>query len=136
MSQNNEDRIRLANREIMEKGDLGHVKDFFTTDYVAHGGGKDHHGLGFVRRYIGQLRTAIPNLRVTEVEILLQTGDTLAWQRTLTGTHEAGLMGLPPSGKKVEWRDMVVSRFEEGKIAEDWVVSELAGELLLKLPGS
>jgi hypothetical protein len=32
------------------------------------------------------------------------------------------------------WRDMVVTRFESEKIAEDWAVSELAGALVLKLP--
>ncbi len=36
--------------------------------------------------------------------------------------------------KKLKWNEMVVSRFEGDKIAEEWVVSELAGQLLLKLP--
>ncbi len=34
----------------------------------------------------------------------------------------------------IKWTDMVVSRFENDKIAEEWVVSELMGELLLKTP--
>lgn len=136
MTQSNADRIRIAHQKIMEEGKLDLVEDFFSADYVAHGGGKDHHGLAFVRRYINQLRTAIPNLCVDGVEILLQTGDRVAWQRTLRGTHEVALMGIPPSGKTVEWRDQVVTRFAGGKFAEDWVVSELAGELLLKLPPS
>ncbi|MCZ6688972.1 MAG: ester cyclase [Planctomycetota bacterium] len=41
-----------------------------------------------------------------EVELLIQAGDTIAWQRTLSGTHKADMMGIPPTGKKVEWRDM------------------------------
>jgi predicted ester cyclase len=43
------------------------------------------------------------------------------------------MMGIPPSGKKVKWIEMVVTRFKDKKIAEKWVVSELAGELALKL---
>ena len=43
------------------------------------------------------------------------------------------MMGIPPTGQKVEWRDMVVTRFDGEKIAEDWAVSELAGQLLSKL---
>ena len=44
------------------------------------------------------------------------------------------MMGIPPSKKKIKWNEMVVSRFEGDKIAEEWVVSELAGQLLLKQP--
>jgi predicted ester cyclase len=44
------------------------------------------------------------------------------------------MQGIPPSGKKVKWVDMVVTRFENDKIAEDRVVSELMGEMLLRGP--
>ena len=44
------------------------------------------------------------------------------------------MMGIPPTGQKVEWRDMVVTRFDGEKIAEDWAVSELAGQLFSKFP--
>ena len=46
-------------------------------------------------------------------------------------THEAEMMGIPPIAQKVKWRDMVVTRFDGEKIAEEWTVSELAGQLLL-----
>ena len=44
------------------------------------------------------------------------------------------MMGIPPSNKTVKWNEMVVSRFEGDKIAEEWIVSELMGQLLLKQP--
>jgi len=53
---------------------------------------------------------------------------------SLSGTHESELAGIPPSGKKVKWRDIVVTRFDGEKIAEEWTVSELAGQLMSKLP--
>ena len=87
-----------------------------------------------MKRFVTQLRAALPDLRVVEVELLSRSGDTLAWKRRLRGTHEAPLAGIPPSGKRVEWRDMLVSRFAGGQIAEEWAVSELAAELLLKQP--
>jgi hypothetical protein len=33
------------------------------------------------------------------------------------------------------WTQMVVSRFEGESISEEWIVSELMGELLLNAPG-
>ena len=134
MAKSHEERIRFANDEILGKGNFGAVDEIFATDYIVHAGGKDHKGLEFVRRFAKLLRSAIPDLRVVEVSVLIQTGDTIAWQRTLTGTHEADMMGIPPTGKKVKWRDMVVTRFDGEKIAEEWAVSELAGELFPKFP--
>ncbi len=133
MAKSNQERIRFANDEILGKGNLDVVDEIFATDYVVHAGGKDHKGPEFVRRFAKLLRSAIPDLRVVEVAVLIQAGDTIAWQRTLSGTHEAEMMGIPPTGQKVEWRDMVVTRFDGEKIAEEWTVSDLAWQLALKL---
>ncbi len=131
MAKSKEDRVRFANDEILGQGNLGVVDKIFATDYVVHAGGKDYKGLEFVRRFAKLLRSAIGDLRVVEVALLNQAGDTIAWQRTLSGTHEAEMGGIPPTGQKVEWRDMVVTRFDGEKIAEEWAVSELLGQLLL-----
>lgn len=134
MAKSNEERIRFANDEILGKGNLDVVDEIFAIDYVVHAGGKDHKGLQFVRRFVKLLRSAIPDLRVVEVAVLIQAGDTIAWQRTLSGTNEAEMMGIPPTGQKVKWREMMVTRFDGEKIAEEWMVSELAGELALHQP--
>ena len=68
------------------------------------------------------------------LEFLSVSGDMVVWQRTLRGTHKGSMRGIPPSGKRVKWNEMVVSRFENGKIAEEWVVSELAGKLATQTP--
>lgn len=136
MTTSQEDRVRFANEELLAKGNLAAVEDFFTDDYVAHAGSKKYKGHAFVRSFANQLRSAIHGLRVVKVEFLAKQGATLTWQRTLNGKHENALKGIPPSRRKVTWREMVVTRFKGNKIAEDWVVSELAGELMSKLPRS
>lgn len=67
-------------------------------------------------------------------EYLAHVDDTVTWQRTLRGTHKNAMLGIPPSGKRVEWKDMLHTRFDGDQIAEEWAVSELAGDLMLKLP--
>lgn len=136
MASSAQDRIEFANEEILGKGNLSAIDEVFAADYVAHIGGKDHKGQAFVKRYVRQLREAIPNVRVVKISVLMRSGDTIAWERTLSGTHKAALKGIPPSGKKVTWMDMLVTRFESGRIAEEWAVSDLAGQLMLKLPGA
>ncbi|UWG98984.1 ester cyclase [Dehalobacter sp. DCM] len=126
--------IKLANDGLMTNGNLSLIDEIFTTDYIAHAGGKDHKGHTFIKRYVNQLRSAIPDIKVVNVEFWIQENNTIAWQRTLSGTHHADMFGIPPTKKKITWRDMVISRFEGERIAEEWTVSELAGELLSKRP--
>jgi predicted ester cyclase len=120
--------------EQLIKGNLLVVDEVFSPDYIAHAGGKEYKGHEFIKRFANQLRSAIPDIRIVKVEFLAQDSQTLTWQRTLGGTHKAEMMGIPPSNKKVDWIELVVTRFDNGKIAEEWVVSELAGALMVKLP--
>ena len=131
---NKEEQIKNSNYQLIEQGNLDAVDKFFSAEYVAHAGDKDYKGHDFIKRFDKQIRTALPDISVMKVEFLVNAGNTIAWQRTLHGTHKSNMMGIPPSEKKIIWNEMVVSRFEGDKITEEWVVSELAGQLLLKLP--
>lgn len=134
MDKSKEEIIRYANEELIGKGNLRIVDETFAPDYVAHSGEKEYSGHSFIIRFVNQLRTSIPDIHVVEVKFLTQENNTIVWQRFLRGTHEVEMQGIPPSGKMVEWIEMIVTRFDNEKIAEDWVVSELVGELLLKVP--
>ncbi|WDH75254.1 ester cyclase [Exiguobacterium marinum] len=131
---NREEQIRFAAYQVMELGKMEVVPEVFATEYVAHAGERTYTGHAFIRRFSKQMKTALPDVKVKKVEVLVQTEDTVTWQRTLVGTHQENMMGIPASGKQIEWVDMVVSRFQKGLIVEEWVVSELMGELLVKRP--
>ncbi len=129
------ERIESGCHELFEKGYFACIDGLFSKNYIAHAGGKDYKGHEFIRRFIRQLRSAIPDVKVVKIEQLAESDtNTITWQCTLSGTHKANIMGVKPSGQRVKWRDMVVSRFDDEKIIEEWVVSELAGELLSKPP--
>ncbi len=130
---NKEEIIKFVNEKLIGQGNLATIDDLFSTEYVAHAGDKDYRGHKFIKRWANQLRSAIPDIKVLKAEFLAQEGQTITWQRTLSGTHKATMMGIPPSKKKITWRDMVVTRFKGEKIVEEWVVSELAGQLVLSL---
>lgn len=122
--------IEAANLALLANGNLAAVGEFFTPDYLAHGTGKGLAGQGAIRRFVSRYRRAFPDLRV-QVEILMTARDRVAWQRTLRGTHLGAFAGFPATGRRMVWRDMVISRFQGGLIAEDWVISDLAERLLL-----
>ncbi len=132
MDNSKEERIKFGNDELIGNGNLGVIDEIFATDYIVHAGDKNYKGHEFIKRWAKQLRLAIPDLQVVEVKILIKTEETIAWQRSLKGTHKAAMLGIQPTEQKVEWSEMVVSRFDSEKIVEEWVISELTGELLSK----
>ena len=126
--------IKIANAKLIGSGTMEVVDNLFSKSYIVHADGKDHKGHKVVKSFIEQLRTAISTIRIEKIEFLSEVDQTITWQRTLSGVHNADMMGIPPTGRKVRWTDMVVSRFENEKIAEEWTVSGLLGQLLLHPP--
>jgi steroid delta-isomerase-like uncharacterized protein len=122
-------RIQAANSAIIAGGNLDAIGEFFTPDYVGHGTDRDLEGHSAVRKFLGMLQQAFPDLRV-EVEILAEGDDRVAWHGTLRGTQKGDFMGFPACGRQIVWRDMITSRFRDGLIAEEWVLTDLAEHLL------
>lgn len=131
MSRSHTAHIEAANAVLLINGDLDAIGEFFSPDYVAHVTDQDiAGGHELVRSLAAMYRRAFRDLQV-DVEILVTAKDRVAWQRTLRATHAGSFKGFPPTGRPIVWRDMVTSRFHDGLIAEDWVITDLAERLLL-----
>ena len=131
MSKSLSSKVEAANSALIANGNLDAIGDFFAEDYVAHVTGHDMTGgHDAVRNILGTLLRAFPDLTV-EVEVLLEGKNRVAWQRTLRGTHRRNFKGFPANGHEIAWRDMVTSEFRSGLITEEWVVTDLAEQLLL-----
>jgi steroid delta-isomerase-like uncharacterized protein len=124
-------KIKAANQTLISDGDHEAVERFFASDYVAHLTDKDvQGGHKLVRDMLDLYQKAFPQVHV-DVDILLEGEDRVAWQRTLRGKQEGAFKGFPASGREIVWRDVVTSHFRGGLIAEEWVISDLAEQLLL-----
>lgn len=123
--------IKDANTTLISKGNLEAIGDFFTQDYVAHLTDRDvTGGHSAIRRVLSMQKRAFPDLQL-QVDVLVETENRVAWQRTIRGTHLDYYHGFPATGREVVWRDMVTSEFRDGLIAEEWLISDLAERLLL-----
>ncbi len=127
--------IELENavHQLFEKGNDDLIGTLFSENYIAHAGAKTHQGHRFIKQHIKSIRSSLPDVKSLKVEILARDEKSITWQRSFRGTHQTPLKGIPASGKKVTWYEMIVTRFESGKIAEEWVISDLAFQLMLKL---
>jgi steroid delta-isomerase-like uncharacterized protein len=123
--------ISKANEELVNQGQLDRIGAYFCSDYCVELTGKTlkggHRG---IEKVLQQLQHSFADLQV-ELEIFLAADDRICWQRTFNAVHQAAYKGFPASGKSLCWRDMVCSEFREGKIAREWVLSDLAEQLLL-----
>lgn len=135
MSLTSTELVHAANEALLVRGELDAVARYFTPDYVAHVTGRDvGGGHPTIARIVGELRAAFEDLRV-EVEVLVVGEDRIAWQRTLRGVHRVSYRGFPGTGRELVWRDMATSRLEDGRIAEEWMISDLAEQLLAARKG-
>lgn len=123
--------IEAANATMVAKRNLEAVGEYFTDGYTAHVTGRDiRGGHDVVRKTLGALFRAFSSIHV-EVEVFLESEDRVCWQRTLTGNQTGSFKGFPASQREIVWRDMVTSQFENGRISEEWVVTDLAEQLLM-----
>ena len=123
--------IRHANTTLLVNGELDSVDEFFTQNYTVHLTGRIlEGGHPLVKRILGKLRNSFADIQV-DVDILLEGEERVAWQRVIRGTHQSPFKGFPASGLQIIWRDMVTSHFYNGLISEEWVLTDLAEQLLL-----
>lgn len=126
-----ERRIKAANSVLLTKGKMEDIGEYFAPDYAVHyGAAAPARGHAAIREALGRIKAAFPRLRV-KVEILVASERRIAWIRTLSGVQRAAYKGFPGEGKRVVWRELVTSEFRDGLIAGEWVVTDLAEQLLL-----
>jgi steroid delta-isomerase-like uncharacterized protein len=113
--------MRRFAEEIVSNGDFSVLDELVDPTYVFRGPGQEVRGLEGLRGVIGAYRTAFPDLKMT-VDDLVVAGAKAVVSFTLTGTHEGDLMGIPATGRKARVSGMVLSRFEHGRIVEEWEV--------------
>lgn len=64
------------------------------------------------RQVFERLWQAFPDARF-DIEHLAGDGDTVICVGTMSGTHEGTLLGIPATGRKVEWRQCHLYRLDE-----------------------
>lgn len=122
--------IEAANAALLVEGDLDAIGQFFSTGYTVHLTDEDlSGGHEVVGKIVAAYHRAFRDVRV-DVELLVEAGDRVAWQRTIRATHTGSFKGFPATNLPIVWRDMVTSRFEHGLVVEDWVITDLAEQLL------
>lgn len=125
-----EDNKALAGRfaDIINRGDVNAADDLYAPHYVHHNPAlpEDVHGVAGVKAIFSMIRAAFPDVQTT-IEDQVAEGDKVVSRWTMRGTHQGDLMGIAPSGNRVEFVGTTISRIEGGKIAEVWDIYDALG---------
>ena len=70
-------------------------------------------------------RQAFPDLRV-RIDDILATNDRAAVRLTICGTHLGDYLGLPPTGRTVEYVSHEFYRIADGLVTEEWICSDMS----------
>ena len=85
-------------------------------------------GLDQLVSKVGEIVHAIPDFNVT-IEDLIAEGDRVVARTKERGTQENEFEGMPATGRSFEVDEVNIFRFENGKIAEVWQISDQLGFL-------
>ena len=111
-------------------GYLALVDELYTIDYMIHDPSTPNFpgGHAAFKQFVSNLQAGYPDIHVT-IEDMMAEGDKVVWRWHITGTHTGELMGIPPTGRPISITGIVISRFANGKWAEDYVNWDTLGML-------
>jgi steroid delta-isomerase-like uncharacterized protein len=82
-------------------------------------------GLQVWRQGFETMKQAFPDLQA-HIEDIVATGDKAAVRLRFRGTHSGEFLGIPATGRAIEYVSHEFYRVADGLIAEEWICSDMA----------
>ena len=120
MSEENKAVVRKFVEEVQTKGNLDAIEELLSADFKDNspGPGVPPTREG-IRMFFTAMRSGLPDMKATIHEQIAE-GDKVVTRKTLTGTHQGVLMGVPPTGKTINLEVIDIVRVANGKLVEHW----------------
>jgi predicted ester cyclase len=118
-----QDAVRTLIEEGWNKGRLEVLDDLVAEEYRRRGPAVDIKGRAGWKRHITAVRSLFPDFHV-EIHDVLAAGACGIARFTATLTHSSPYLGVTPTGHKVSFDGIVMVRFEDGLLAEEWEITD------------
>jgi steroid delta-isomerase-like uncharacterized protein len=122
----NIDLVRAA-FAAFNSGDLEAGAEFLAEDFVINIAGMPFQmrGRDAWMENAHVMHSAFPNVQ-GHIEDIFSSGDRVAVRLTMTGTQEGEFLGIPATGRTVEYTSIEIYRTADGLLAEEWISSDIA----------
>jgi predicted ester cyclase len=115
-AEENKDLVRREQEELWNHtGNLDAAEELFASEQAEA-----------ARQEAADFRQGFPDV-ISIVEDLIAEGDKVVARWRSRATHQGEYVGIPPTGKEVEFTGITVYRIEGGKIAESWTIEDELG---------
>ena len=105
--------------EAWNNGNLAIADEVYSADYFLHDPTRPIHGPEALKQFVAAFHTGYPDIHAT-IEDMIAEGDKVVWRYTVRGTHKGEFMGIAPTSKPVTLTGILISRFADDKVVEDW----------------
>jgi steroid delta-isomerase-like uncharacterized protein len=112
--------------ELYSKGNMSIVDQIVSDDYIYRAPGIEVCGPENLKAFVTEYRVAFPDLNVRIDDIIIE-GEKVVTRFTMSGTHSGDFDGLAPTDKKVMATGVLLSRYDNGKLVEDWDQFDMHG---------
>ena len=126
---NSDDFKEIVRRWIIgtwDEGNAALLDELATPDYVYRAPGDEVLDGKALQEYSASIRSAFPDLNNT-IEMQVAEGDVVVTQGTTRGTHEGSFAGIEATGEEIALPWVFITRFVNGRIAEDWEFYDALG---------
>ena len=106
-------------------GSLDFVDKWLTDDFQSRLNSQEPMDREGYKQFMAAALSGFAEMR-HEIQYTMAEGDKVALGITLHLTHTGEFLGVPAMGKKAAVEEIIVIRFRDGKIAEEWGVFDLA----------
>jgi len=112
--------------DLINAGDIDGFGGLMADDFVEH---EEMPGLAPTKEGVLDMfrmyRAAFPDMQMNAEEVLV-SGDRTVTRGKATGTHQGELMGMPPSGKRIEVKFIDIMQFNDaGVVREHWGLMDM-----------
>jgi steroid delta-isomerase-like uncharacterized protein len=106
--------------EVWNQGRAAAIDELLADNAVVHGlGPEDLHGREGFKTFHAAYRNAFPDIQIN-VDEMVAEGDKVTARWSGTGTHLGDGLGLPATGRQLQFHGMTIVRVEHGKLVEGW----------------
>ena len=116
--------VRRWVEEVQNQHRLDVIDEILAHDIVNHepaGALPTPQGAEEIRHLFAAMFEAFPDFHVS-IQDQIAEGDRVATLKTVTGTNQGAFMGMPATGKSVEFQVIDIFRVVDGKCTDHWAV--------------
>lgn len=108
-----------AIKQKINRGNLEPIDSTYSEDYRYHGMGQvETVGTEIMKQSMKNLRAGFSDISIKND--LFGEGDRAVNHFQISGTHDGEWAGIAPTGRKVCFSGIAISRFQGGRIIEEW----------------